>query len=120
MFGLISGLFSLVIMGATFIRMNLKIGLFIVGFGLVSMTVPIFFTKLLNRKNYKYSYEMSRFTQKLKEYLDAYPTIKNYAIEDEIEKEFRNINSQTKLSKFDYEATLALSNNIGSMLSWFM
>ncbi len=119
-FGLISGLFSLVIMGATFIRMNLRIGVFIVGFGLVSMFVPIFFTKLLNKKNYTYSYEMSRFTQKLKEYLEAYPTIKNYAIEDEIEKEFSNINKRTKLSKFDYEATLSLSNNIGSMLSWFM
>ena len=66
-FGLISGLFSLVIMGATFIRMNLRIGVFIVGFGLVSMFVPIFFTKLLNKKNFTYSYEMSRFTKKLKE-----------------------------------------------------
>ena len=119
-FGLTSGIFSLVIMGATFINMNVKLGLFIVSFGLVSMLVPVFFTKLLNSKNYKYSYEMSRFTLQLKEYLEAYPTIKNYAIEREIEEKFRGANSRTKLTKFDYEASLALSNNIGSMLSWFM
>ena len=84
------------------------------------MLVPLFFTHLLNGKNSKYSYEMSRFTLQLKEYLEAYPTIKNYAIEREIEEKFREANSRTKLSKFDYESSLALSNNIGSMLSWFM
>ncbi len=119
-FGLISGIFSLVIMGAAFLRMNLQIGIYIVAFGIVSMLVPVFFTRLLNGKNSKYSYEMSRFTLQLKEYLEAYPTIKNYAIEREIEEKFREANSRTKLSKFDYESSLALSNNIGSMLSWFM
>ena len=119
-FGLISGIFSLVIMGAAFLRMNLQIGIYIVAFGVVSMLVPLFFTHLLNGKNSKYSYEMSRFTLQLKEYLEAYPTIKNYAIEREIEEKFREANSRTKLSKFDYESSLALSNNIGSMLSWFM
>ncbi|MBO5702001.1 MAG: ABC transporter ATP-binding protein [Clostridia bacterium] len=119
-FGLISGVFSLVIMGAAFLRMNMMLGAFIVAFGMVSMLVPICFTKMLNAKNYKYSYEMSRFTLQLKEYLEAYPTIKNYAIEKEIEKKFCEANSRTKTSKFDYEASLVLSNNIGSMLSWFM
>ena len=66
-FGLTSGVFSLVIMGATFINMNVRIGAFILSFGLVSMLVPVFFTKLLNAKNFKYSYEMSRFTLQLKE-----------------------------------------------------
>ncbi len=119
-FGLISGVFSLVIMGAAFLRMNLRIGVFIVGFGLISMLVPVIFTRILNGKNYKYSYEMSRFTQQLKEYLEAYPTIKNYAIEREIEEKFREANARTKHAKFDYEASLALSNNVGGMLSWFM
>lgn len=119
-FGVISGVFSLVIMGTTFINMNLKIGGFIIGFGLISMLVPIFFTRLLNAKNLSYSADMSRFTQHLKEYLEAYPTIKNFAIEREIEERFNRINDKTKHSKFEYEATLALSNNIGSMLSWFM
>jgi len=82
--------------------------------------VPVAFTKMLNAKNYKYSYEMSRFTLKLKEYLDAYPTIKNYAIEKEIEERFQEANARTKVSKFDYESSLALSNSVGSMLSWFM
>lgn len=119
-FGLISGIFSLVIMGTAFINLNWKIGSFIVAFGLLSMLVPVFFTKVLNTKNYKYSFDMSRFTQQLKEYLDAYPTIKNYAIEKEIEEKFHEINTKAELSKFDYEANLTLSNNVGSMLSWFM
>ncbi len=119
-FGLISGVFSLVIMGAAFLKMNMLLGVFIVAFGLISMLVPVAFTKMLNSKNYRYSYEMSRFTLRLKEYLDAYPTIKNYGIEKEIEEKFKEINSRTKVSKFDYESSLALSNNVGSILSWFM
>ena len=119
-FGLMSGIFSLVIMGSAFLTLNWQIGVFILGFGLVTTLVPVFFTRILNEKNTIYSHEMSRFTQHLKEYLEAYPTVKNYAIEAEIESRFEESNRHAESSKFDYEATLALSNSIGSMLSWFM
>ena len=119
-FGFLSGLFALVILGASFITLNWIIGVFIIAFGIVSMAVPFFYGKLLNAKNYIYSTTLGRFTQRTKEYLEAYPTIKNYAIEKPVEDDFNRINRSTELAKFDYDASLTLSNNVGSMLSWFM
>ena len=120
LFGFLSGIFSLVILGASFLTLNWVIGGFIIAFGVLSMAVPFIFGKVLNAKNYLYSVSLGRFTQRSKEYLEAYPTIKNYAIEESIERDFNRINSDTELSKFDYDANLTLSNSVGSMLSWFM
>lgn len=120
LFGLLGGIFSLVILGASFLTLNWVIGGFIIAFGVISMGVPFFFGNILNTKNFTYSTFLSRFTLKSKEYLEAYPTIKNYAIEDRIENNFSRSNTEVELAKFDYEASLSLSNNIGTMLSWFM
>lgn len=118
--GLISGIFSIAIMGTSFIVMSPKLAGAIIAFGVVSMFVPIFFAKGLNAKNLLFSNKISLFTQKLKEYTVAYPTIKNYSIEDKIVQKFEQINRETEDAKFEADYALTLANNVGQLLSWFM
>ena len=117
---LISSIFSVVILGASFVALNTKLAIAILIFGVIAMFVPLIFSKNLNAKNLAYSKSVSRFTQKTKEYFVGYPTIKNYAIEDEILEKFNSINSDAEDTKFEAEASLTLANNVGALLSWFM
>lgn len=50
----------------------------------------------------------------------AYPTIKNYSIENNIAERFDDINMETENSKFEADYALTLANNVGQLLSWFM
>lgn len=118
--GLIGGLFSLLILGMSFVILNTKLAIAIISFGLITMFVPVAFANKLSSKNLAYSIKLSRFTQKLKEYFGAYSTIKNYSIEQIISQKFDAANSDSENSKFEVDAAMALANNIGSMLSWFM
>ncbi len=117
---LISGFFSLAILGTSFIAMNAKLAYAIIGFGVVSMFVPFAFSRKLNERNMTYSRNVSKFTQKLKEYFVAYPTIKNYSIEEQIANKFNEKNQETEDSKFEADYTISLANNVGALLSWFM
>ena len=117
---LISGVFSLAILGTSFIAMNAKLACAIIGFGIVSMFVPFAFSRKLNDRNLIYSCHVSKFTQKLKEYFVAYPTIKNYSIEEQIVHKFDEKNQETEDSKFEADYTISLANNVGALLSWFM
>lgn len=117
---LISSVLSIVILGSSFIALNAKLAAAILLFGIVAMFVPVFFSKNLNEKNLKYSNMISKFTQKTKEFFTAYPTIKNYSIENEIIDKFNGINAESEDTKFEAEAALTLANNVGALLSWFM
>lgn len=118
--GLISSVFSIVILGTSFIALNAELAAAILAFGIITMFVPAVFSKKLNEKNLIYSNNISRFTQRMKEYMVAYPTIKNYSIETTISQKFNNINHDAEESKFEADYALTLANNIGQMLSWFM
>ncbi len=120
LFGLIGGLFSLVILGMSFVVLNPKLAIAILSFGLITMFVPVAFANNLSSKNLAYSIKLSHFTQKLKEYFGAYSTIKNYSIEKTIAEKFDVANSDSEDAKFEVDAIMALANNVGSMLSWFM
>jgi len=117
---LISNIFSIAILGGSFIALSPKLAGAIIGFGLIAMFVPLAFSKALNRKNLIYSHKVSVFTQRIKEYLVAYPTIKNYSIEHVIGKKFSQINMETEDAKFESDYSLSLANNVGQLLSWFM
>lgn len=120
LFGLIGGLFSLVILGMSFVVLNTKLAIAILSFGLITMFVPVAFSNVLSSKNLSYSIKLSHFTQKLKEYFGAYSTIKNYSIEKTIADKFDEANAESENAKFEMDAAMALANNVGSMLSWFM
>lgn len=117
---LISGILSIAILGTSFIALNAKLAIAILAFGAVAMFVPLAFSKQLNRKNMEYSGRISKFTQKMKEYFVAYPTIKNYSIEQSIVEKFDRHNKDTEDAKFEADYTISLANNVGMMLSWFM
>lgn len=117
---LISGIFSVVILGASFFALNKKLAAAILSFGVIAMFVPLIFSRLLNQKSMFWSEKMSEFTQRIKEYLIAYPTIKNYSIEGIIRNKFRKINTDTEDARFEAEYALNLANNVGQLLSWFM
>lgn len=118
--GFISGLFSLAILGTSFVALNAKLAAPIIGFGLVAMFVPAFFSNRLNEKSLKYSDTISKFTQKVKEYMVAFPTIKNYSIEKAISVRFDRENNATEDAKFDADCTLTLADCVGQLLAWFM
>jgi ATP-binding cassette subfamily C protein len=120
LFDLISGIFALVILATSFVMLNVKIAVAILSFGLITMFVPTVFRNILSSKNLFYSNNLSHFSQKIKEYFESYATIKNYSIEGQIIRQFNGINRNTENSKFGYDTSLALANNVGSMLSWFM
>ena len=120
LFGLIGGLFSLVILGVSFVALNIKLATAILAFGFITMFVPIAFANTLSSKNLKYSLKLSRFTQKLKEYFGAYSTIKNYSIEQSIASKFDEANIDSENAKFEADTSMSLANNVGSMVSWFM
>lgn len=120
LFGLIGGLFSLVILGMSFVALNTQLATAILAFGFITMFVPIAFANTLSSRNLKYSMKLSRFTQKLKEYFGAYSTIKNYSIEQSIASKFNEANIDSENAKFEADTSMSLANNVGSMLSWFM
>lgn len=117
---LISGIFSILILGSSFIALNAKLALSIFIVGIVAALIPIIFSKELNRRNLLYSNMISKFTQNIKEYFTAYSTIKNYSIEQCIIQKFNSNNRDVEDSKFESDYVLALANNIGSLLLWFM
>lgn len=118
--GLISSIFSVAILGTSFIAMSSKLAIAILAFGAVTMFVPVAFSKRLNEKSLIYSSNISRFTQKMKEYIVSYPTIKNYSIEATISEKFNHFNHDVEESKFEADYALTLANNVGQLLSWFM
>lgn len=118
--GLISSIFSIVILGSSFFALNVKLAAAIILFGVITMAVPVVFSNKLNEKNLVYSEHISKFTQRMKEYMVAYPTIKNYSIEEKISDRFNQINLETEEAKFEADYALTLANNVGQLLSWFM
>lgn len=117
---LLMAIFSLLILGSSFLALNPVLGFLVLAFGVTVMFIPPLFSKRLGGKNLVYSNNLSKLTQKLKEYFHAYPTIKNYSIEHEIEGKFNCTNEEVEDSKFEADYTLSLADSVGNTLSWFM
>ena len=117
---LVSDICSIMILGSSFLILDLKLGAAVIVFGIIIMFVPMLFSKQLNKSSLAYADSVSEFTQRIKEYVTAYPTIKNYSVEDVMSGMFDQVSMDTENSKFAAESKLVLANNVGSMLSWFM
>ncbi len=117
--GLITNSIRVLILGMSFFTMNYKLAIVVISFSAVVMFVPTSFSKLLNKSNLAYSNDVSVITQKIKELLSSYATIKNYSIEKKVCEIFDTKNTAVENSKFNYECDLALANSIGSLLTWF-
>lgn len=117
---IVSGFFSIAIMGSAFLTLNVKLAEAILIFGIVTMFVPLAFSKNLNGKSLEYSIATSKFTQKMKEFIVAYPTIKNYAIEQIMVNRFDEYNQEMETAKFEADYALNLANCVGQLMAWFM
>ena len=117
---LVASIVSVVINGAAFIYMNVKLAVPIIIFGIIILVFPAIVAKSLSNIHLNYSNKLSKFTQKLKELLIAYPTIKNYAVEKPILDKFDDFNLETEEAQLETEYGLILSTDIGTMMSWFM
>lgn len=111
---------AIIINGAAFVHLNPKLAIPIMIFGVIVLFLPAVVSKRLSTTHLNYSNKQSKFTQKLKEFFTAYPTIKNYSIEDRITEKFDDVNGEVESAKFNADYELDVSNNIGSMMSWFM
>ena len=117
--GLIANIFSVVILVSRFFTMNKVLAAYVFSFNLLVMLIPVLFAKRLNKANLDYSNSLSKFTQTLKEFLGAFPTIKNYSVEKIICDKFDSINEDVERAKFNYDCSLSLADSIGSLLIWF-
>ena len=117
---LISSIFSILILGGSFLALNRKLATAMFSFSLITMTVPLICSKALNRQSVAYVEKLGKFTSRLKEYLAAYPTVKNFCVQEAILRKFDLINEEVEDVKFDSDYTLAVANNVAQLLSWFM
>lgn len=117
--GLLSSIINIIVLGSTFFSMNYKLAGIVFVFGIVSMLVPPIYVNRLKQSNLNYSNKMSEFTQKIKEYTLAYPTIKNYSVERKILEHFDMRNDGVENAKFQADCALARADNIGNLLTWF-
>lgn len=118
--GLVSGIFSIAILGYSFVALNSTLAFAIIGFGFVTMFVPAAFARRLNTKNTVYTKKIAAMTQRLKEFIIAFPTIKNYSVEPAVEQRFSETNNATEKAKYDADCALSLANSVGQLLAWFM
>lgn len=116
---LCSNIISLLILGSTFFTMTPKLATFVFIFSVLVMFVPAAFSKKLNSSNLIYSNNLSKFTQKIKEFLNGYSTIKNYSVETVICEKFDEKNEEVEDSKYIYDCSLSRADSIGSLLTWF-
>ncbi len=118
--GLLNQIFSLLILGGSFLALDRSLAGMVLLFGMIVMFVPPIFSRHLGQKNLIYSNSLSKFTQKLKEFVAAYSTIKNYAVEGVIVEKFDDCNMDTENAKFEADYALSLADSVGSLLAWFM
>lgn len=75
---------------------------------------------MLNKYSVIYTRKNALFTQKLKEYILAFPTIKNYSIEPLVLEGFHAVNDETENAKFEADCAISLANSVGQLCAWFM
>lgn len=116
----VASVVSVIVNVAALTYMNYKLAIPILGFACLIIFIPFIFARRLAKSQFEFSVKVARFTHTIKEFIGAYPTIKNYEVEEPVFHRFRENNLITEDSKFLSEYDLALSNNISSLLSWFM
>ena len=111
---------SVIINVAALTYMNYKLAIPILAFACIIIFIPFIFARKLSKSQYEYSIKIAKFTHTIKEFIGAYPTIKNYEVEDPVFYRFKESNLLTEDAKFLSEYDLALSSSVSSLLSWFM
>jgi len=115
---LIGDIFTIVILSAALMRLDIRLAMVILIFCFIALVVPLFAQKYLRKYNFAYSVQLSRFTQRLKEYFSAFLTIRNYNSEGHITSLFENENHDVEQKKYETDYSITFSSNIGTQFAF--
>jgi ABC-type multidrug transport system fused ATPase/permease subunit len=116
---LIADIFTIVILSAALVTLDKRLAAVILVICLIALVVPLFAQNYLRKYNFAYSVQLSRFTQRLKEYFSAFLTIRNYNSENHITSLFENENYDVEEKKYETDYALTFTSNIGTQFAFF-
>jgi len=115
---LIADMFTIIILSAALVNLDKRLATVILIISFIALVVPLFAQKILRKYNFAYSVQLSRFTQRLKEYFSAYMTIRNYNSESHIDGLFENENESVEQKKYETDYVITFTSNIGTQFAF--
>jgi ATP-binding cassette subfamily C protein len=115
---LTSDVFTIIILSASLVTLDRRLAAVILIISFIALVVPLFAQKYLRKYNFAYSVQLSRFTQRLKEYFSAFLPIRNYNSEDHITGFFENENNDVEQKKYETDFVITFTSNIGTQFAF--
>lgn len=116
----LESVFNILTTGIALLVINRFLALTVVATGALAVTVVLIESRATNRKNRAFVQQFASFTQLLKEFFTAFPTIRNYAVEKQFQAQFEKSNEKTENSKFAADSELQYANAFSTGLVWLM
>ena len=116
----IESVFNILTTGVALLVINHFLALTVVATGTLAVVVVLIEAKATNKKNRAFVDQFAVFTQLLKEYFAAFPTIRNYSVEKQFQQSFDECNQVTEKSKFVADSELQYANAFSTGLVWLM
>ncbi len=116
----IESVFNILTTGLALLFINRFLALTVVATGTLAVVVVLIESRATNRKNRAFVDRFAAFTQLLKEFFAAFPTIRNYSVETQFQKQFEQANEETEHTKFVADSELQYANAFSTGLVWLM
>lgn len=116
----IESVFNILTTGVALLVINRFLAMTVVATGTLAVVVVLIESRTTNRKNREFVKQFAVFTQLLKEYFAAFPTIRNYSVEKQFQDSFNRSNTETEDSKFVADSELQYANAFSTGLVWLM
>ena len=113
----LESVFNILTTGLALLFINRFLALTVVATGALAVAVVLIESRTTNRKNRAFVDRFAAFTQLLKEFFAAFPTIRNYSVESQFQKQF---NEETEHTKFVADSELQYANAFSTGLVWLM
>lgn len=116
----IESAFNIITTSVALLVINRFLALTVVATGTLAVVVVLIESRNTNKKNRTFVNKFAVYTQLLKEYFAAFPTIRNYSVEKQFQKSFNESNCETEDSKFAADSELQYANAFSTGLVWLM
>ena len=116
----IESVFNVLTTSVALLVINRFLALTVVATGTLAVIVVLIESRATNRKNRAFVNQFATFTQLLKEYFAAFPTIRNYSVEKQFQNTFNDCNEKTEETKFVADSELQYANAFSTGLVWLM
>ena len=116
----LESVFNILTTGLALLFINRFLALTVVATGALAVAVVLIESRTTNRKNRAFVDRFAAFTQLLKEFFAAFPTIRNYSVENQFQKQFEQSNEETEHTKFVADSELQYANAFSTGLVWLM